>query len=128
MPCNYIIKLETDTKYEHWFIPGCPSSNPSGAAVKYFQERTGSKISTLEQDLLNGICNRVWIVHQLGACIFEELYEVVVINNTIPENASLITYRDGQKLQIPTRIMSSRIVDSKPFKLIPIFSEYLADE
>lgn len=74
MPCNFLVKFDGETNYEHVIIETCNNSNPPMCAVHHFT-KNNKGLRPREFSEYTG-SSKVWVVSVQGVAIFEELYQI----------------------------------------------------
>ena len=80
MPCNYLLKLESDEKYTHQISEGCQSSTVHQAVVRFWLDRhPGVKASNFaDRVAAEKLSTRVVAKHIQGVSIVDETFEVIL--------------------------------------------------
>jgi len=122
MSCNYLVKFDKESKYEHLVIPGCSTATPPQAVLKYFQMKYSDiNIGNFERAVASKqVNNKIWCKYLRGVSICEDLHEIVIGTNNVMQDLSRGNVKDNF---VQVRQIMAVVVSSKPLLLLPYFSE-----
>jgi hypothetical protein len=126
MGCNYLCKLQTDEKWEHFLLGSeCQSSSPRGAALKYFAKRYKDhkiRLGNFEQKVAEvGACPVVEVQYVQGIAACHDTYEIQVGEVKSLRDVNLPPTPDNI---VPGQALVAKLTVSK-LQVLPYFAQYL---
>ena len=121
MPCNYLVKFESEEKYSHVIIEGCNSSSSEQVAVSQFYKRNKINPKNFNAQTYKGDL-KIWVISVVGCAIFEELFEI-----SLGQVRLLIDPSKPMSMEnsMPGTGFVAKKIDNKLPKLLPGLEGYI---